>query len=219
MKFIDKEAKSKEDAIKNALKELNLNDEKEADLIKVLSSSKKNGFLGIGNGSIVKVRVIKFDELEKNIIEELRTLLTLLNFDVKYIKIKDIDENNKYLIEFDSKDAAIIIGKRGKTLEALQFLLNVVVNNKYGNPDTPIKILLDIQNYRNKRVKSLEKLAKHLVLKVRKTKKPRILEPMNPYERKIIHTVIQNENDIVAISIGDGIYKKLKIMLKDEKEN
>ncbi len=218
MIVLEKEAKTREDAISMAAQELNLSGEEDFDIVQVLSSIKKNGFLGIGNNTIVKIRAMKYEELEKNIINEFETLLKLAGFDVKDVKITNFD-NNTYEIEFDSNDAALLIGKRGKTLESLQFLLNLIINKKYGQEDKSYKIILDVQNYREKRKKSLEKLAKNLILKVKKTKQSKILEPMNPYERKIIHTIIQEDDEVSAVSLGDGVYKKLKIFLKKNDRN
>ncbi len=213
MIVLEKEAKTKEDAVNQAVQELNLSGEEDLDIINVLSSVKKNGFLGIGNNTVVKIKVMKFEELESNILNEFEKVLKLAGFDVKYTKITDFNDN-VYEIEFDSDDAALLIGKRGKTLESLQFLLNLIVNRKYKTDDKPIKIILDVQNYREKRKQSLEKLAKNLILKVKKTRQPKVLEPMNPYERKIIHTIIQDDPDVNAISLGDGAYKRLKLFLK-----
>ena len=114
-------------------------------------------------------------------------------------------------LEMDGKDSGTIIGKRGQTLDAIQYLTSLVVNR---NSEKYIKVVIDAENYRAKRQKTLEQLANRLAAKVIKTKKYVRLEPMNPYERKIIHATLQKNPDIITRSEGEEPYRRVIIELK-----
>ena len=151
-----------------------------------------------------------YEEQEQEIVSLIKEFLFNMDLDVLDIKILEYDESILTLNIKTDKDS-LLIGKRGKTLDAVQYLTNVIYNKK---KEKRIKIILDVENYRKKRVLALEKLARNLALKVRKTRKETILEQMNPYERKIIHAALQDEKDIETESIGFGVFKKIKIFLK-----
>lgn len=114
-------------------------------------------------------------------------------------------------LEMDGKDSGTIIGKRGQTLDAIQYLTSLVVNK---NSEKYIKVVIDAENYRAKRQKTLEQLANRLAAKVVKTKKYVRLEPMNPYERKIIHATLQKNPNIITRSEGEEPYRRVIIELK-----
>lgn len=114
----------------------------------------------------------------------------------------------------EEADIGILIGKRGETLDSLQFLVNLVANR---NSKTHIRVILDINDYRSKREKSLKKLARNLALKAKKTNREVKLEPMNAYERKIIHTELQNDRDIYTFSQGDEPHRRVVIRKKQDK--
>lgn len=114
-------------------------------------------------------------------------------------------------LEMDGKDSGTIIGKRGQTLDAIQYLTSLVVNK---DSEKYIKVVIDAENYRAKRQKTLEQLANRLAAKVVKTKKYVRLEPMNPYERKIIHATLQKNPNIVTRSEGEEPYRRVIIELK-----
>ncbi|HPO48849.1 MAG TPA: RNA-binding cell elongation regulator Jag/EloR, partial [Spirochaetota bacterium] len=116
-----------------------------------------------------------------------RDLLEKMNLEAKIYLIED--SNEKIVIEIESPDSAIIIGKQGKTLEAIQTIINVIMNK---NSKEWIKIIIDIGDYRNRREKYLNKLAQNYASQVKKTRKPVLLEPMNPFERRIIHMALKN---------------------------
>lgn len=207
MKIIEKDAKTEEDAINQVLKELGTDNR---DLIKNVEviENNKTSFL-LFNNKKVKVKVTVADADEKEVSQKLQEFLEKMGISVKQIDILEYDELSIKLNIQSDKDS-LIIGKRGKTLEALQYLLNVIYNK---NNETRLKIILDVEGYRQKRVRSLQKLAKNLALKVRQTKRDQVLEPMNPYERKIIHSALQDSKDVNTESIGNGIFKKVKISL------
>ena len=114
-------------------------------------------------------------------------------------------------LEMDGKDSGTIIGKRGQTLDAIQYLTSLVVNK---DSEKYIKVVIDAENYRAKRQKTLEQLANRLAAKVVKTKKYVRLEPMNPYERKIIHATLQKNPNIITRSEGEEPYRIVIIELK-----
>ena len=114
-------------------------------------------------------------------------------------------------IEMDGKDSGTIIGKRGQTLDSIQYLTSLVINK---DRDKYIKVVIDAENYRAKRQKTLEQLANRLAAQVVKTKKYVRLEPMNPYERKIIHATLQQNPDVSTRSEGEEPYRRVVIELK-----
>ena len=114
-------------------------------------------------------------------------------------------------VEMDGKDSGTVIGKRGQTLDAIQYLTSLVINKE---SDKYIKVVVDAENYRAKRQKTLEQLANRLAAKVIKTRRYVRLEPMNPYERKIIHATLQQNPEINTRSEGEEPYRRVVIELK-----
>lgn len=114
-------------------------------------------------------------------------------------------------VEMDGKDSGTVIGKRGQTLDAIQYLTSLVINK---DSEKYIKVVVDAENYRAKRQKTLEQLANRLAAKVVKTKKYVRLEPMNPYERKVIHATLQQNSNITTRSEGEEPYRRIIIELK-----
>ena len=114
-------------------------------------------------------------------------------------------------LEMDGKDSGTVIGKRGQTLDSIQYLTSLVVNK---NSEKYIKVVVDAENYRAKRQKTLEQLANRLAAKVIKTKKYVRLEPMNPYERKVIHATLQQNRNITTRSEGEEPYRRVVIEYK-----
>ena len=114
-------------------------------------------------------------------------------------------------IDFEGEDMGILIGKRGQTLDSLQYLTSLVVNK--GQQDY-IRVKLDTENYRSRRKDTLENLAKNIAFKVRKTRKPVVLEPMNPYERRIIHSTLQGNKYVETYSEGNEPYRHVVVVYK-----
>ncbi|MBR6541630.1 MAG: protein jag, partial [Anaerotignum sp.] len=127
------------------------------------------------------------------------------------VKINAELKDKHLLVELTGDDMGILIGKRGQTLDALQYLVNLVVNKK-----SPyyISVMLDTENYRQRRKETLESLAFNLAKKVKHTKKNVVLEPMNPYERRIIHSALQNDRFVTTFSEGEEPYRNVVITLK-----
>ena len=110
-------------------------------------------------------------------------------------------------VAFEGEDMGILIGKRGQTLDSLQYLTSLVVNNY-------IRVKLDTEDYRRRRKETLENLARGIAYKVKKTRKPVVLEPMNPYERRIIHSALQGNKYVETVSEGEEPYRHVVVKLK-----
>jgi spoIIIJ-associated protein len=207
MKVLEIEGKTVEDATRKMMPELNIDDVSKVKM-EALDQG-KSGIFGFGVSRPAKLRVFYNDtaadvgEITKEI------LLTILEKMEIEGTVRDIKEGeNKVYVEIESPKSGLIIGKKGKTLESLQFLVNLMVNNRTKSDK---KIILDIESYRAKREKALRKLSKEIALKVIKTGKPWTLEPMNPFERRLIHLTLQNDSRVTTKSEGLGIYRKVKI--------
>ena len=204
--FIEKSAKTKDEAIELALNELGLNiDDVEVEVIEEGSK----GFLGIGGKDAV-VRVCYNDGAEMRAQKFLDGLFEILGEEVDMTITK---EDKALDIELSGPDMGVVIGKRGETLDALQHLTSLVVNR--GDLDF-VKVSLDTENYREKRVKALESLANKLANKVVRTGRNTSLEPMNAYERRIIHATLQNHDKVTTYSVGQGVRRKVIIALKKD---
>ena len=114
-------------------------------------------------------------------------------------------------VDFEGEDMGILIGKRGQTLDSLQYLTSLVVNK---GESTYIRVKLDTEDYRRRRKETLENLARGIAFKVKKTRKPVVLEPMNPYERRIIHASLQGNRYVETVSEGEEPYRHVVVKLK-----
>ena len=121
------------------------------------------------------------------------------------------EEEHIIEVELKGDDMGILIGKRGQTLDSLQYLTSLVVNKGKSNY---IRVKLDTEDYRKRRKETLENLARGIAYKVRKTRKPVILEPMNPYERRIIHSALQGNKFVETVSEGEEPYRHVVVKLK-----
>ena len=127
------------------------------------------------------------------------------------LKIKVLGNDSCIYIDMDGKDSGTIIGKRGQTLDAIQYLTSLVVNK---DKEKYLRVVVDAENYREKRERTLEQLANRLADKVIKSRKSVRLEPMNPYERKVIHATLQSNPKVTTRSEGDEPYRRVIIELK-----
>ena len=122
------------------------------------------------------------------------------------------DENEKTMdIDLKGDDMGVLIGKRGQTLDSLQYLVSLVVNR---DTDDYIRVKVDTEDYRKRRKETLENLAKNIAYKVKRTRRSVSLEPMNPYERRIIHSALQNDKFVTTHSEGDEPYRHVVVTLK-----
>lgn len=145
--------------------------------------------------------------------EFLRKLFDAMNMQDATFKINLVPEERCMNIDVEGENMGLLIGKRGQTLDALQYIINLVVNKK---SESYIRIKLDTENYRDRRRATLENLAKNIAFKVKRTRKPVVLEPMNPYERRIIHSALQSDRYVDTHSEGDEPYRKVVVTLKKE---
>ncbi len=208
MKVIEVEGRTSDDATKKALAELGIRDSSKIN-VEVIDQG-KSGIFGFGVSRPAKVRIY-YNESSEDVGDKVKSMLTeLLNKMGIEGGVKDLKEGEtKVYVELESKNSSgLIIGKKGKTLEALQFMINLMINNNTG---TDKKIILDIESYRDKREKALKKMSKDMAFKVIKSGRPLTLEPMNPFERRLIHLTLQNDKRVTTKSEGQGIYRKIKI--------
>lgn len=167
-----------------------------------------------------KQRKVYSEEETEAIIEDMRDFISKL-FEKMEINVNmDTEFNhrdNEISVFFSSDDdIGLIIGKRGQTLDAIQYIVSLVVNK---NTESYIRIKMDTENYRERRKENLEVLAKNVASKVKKFKKPISLEPMNPYERRIIHSVLQSDNFVSTRSDGDEPFRYITVIPRYNKRN
>ncbi|WP_018590078.1 RNA-binding cell elongation regulator Jag/EloR [Terrisporobacter glycolicus] len=206
-KKIEITSKTKEEAIQSALLELGV-EEKDIE-VKVIQNPSKGflGFLGAKDG-IYEVTVIKKEEIEiaKEFIENI-----LLKSKIS-AKVNATQEDNLIKISIEGKEATCLIGRRGETLDAVQFLTGLALNKI--NKDSRMRVLVDIENYRNKREESLVRYARKVAREVAKTRRTKKLDYMNPYERRIVHSALQNDKYVITYSEGTDPYRRLVIEYK-----
>lgn len=206
MKSIEMEGKNVEEAIEKAIKQLNVNrDNIKYEII-------ENGSKGLFNVIGVKPAKVKVWEVI-NCITIARDFLDnlLKNMQIE-AEIKIEESDNVLKINLSGKKMGLLIGYRGETLDAIQYLTSLAVNKNHELPHK--KIILDTENYRSKREETLKGLAIKSANRVRKTNKSLKLEPMNPYERRIIHSALQNDKFVITHSEGEEPFRRVVIDLK-----
>ena len=205
MKFIEVSAKTVEDAVTEALIQLSTtSDNIEYDII----DKGSNGFLGIGSKP-AKIKAWK-KATAKDLAEEfLDSVFKAMQLDVEIV----INDEDKSLLDIELKgdEMGVLIGKRGQTLDSLQTLTSLVVNK---DTDSYVRVKMDTENYRKRRKDTLENLAKNIAYKVKRTKRVVSLEPMNPYERRVIHSALQNDKFVSTHSEGEEPFRHVVVTLK-----
>ncbi len=149
------------------------------------------------------------EEIEKTVKEFLNKVFAAMG--LNGVNVTVTFEEDCVNVDVSGDDMGMLIGKRGQTLDSLQYLLSLVVNK---NNEGYLRIKLDTENYRERRRKTLENLAKNIAFKVKRTKRPVSLEPMNPYERRVIHSALQNDRYVFTKSEGEEPYRHVVVMLK-----
>ncbi len=198
--------KNVEEALDNGIKKLNtVRDKVEYN---VLAEAEK-GFLGFFGGKKAEVEVIKKVDKIKQAKIFLEDLINNMNLYVK-VEIKK-KTKNELIVNLTGDDLGIAIGRHGETLDSIQYLTNLAVNK--GNQDY-LRVILDADGYRNRRRKTLEKLAKKMAKKAKRKNRKVMLEPMPPHERRVIHTTLQNYEKISTYSEGQDPYRKVVIVAK-----
>jgi len=201
---IEKSAKTVDEAIALALEELGVS--KDDVEIEVIEEGSK-GFLGIGSKDAV-VKVSCNPDTEKRAKDFLEKIFEITKEDVQ---VETSIDGDVLKVNLSGPDMGIVIGKRGETLDALQHLTSLAVNK---GDKSFLKISLDAENYREKRNVALESLAQKLAAKAMRTGRNQTLEPMNAYERRIIHSALQDHETVTTYSVGQGVNRKVVIALK-----
>ena len=205
MKYYEAIAKTADEAIEIALNALNVTiDEVDIEIYE----EQTKGFFGFLKSKDVRVIAKLRTSVEEKAKLYLNDILNAMGI-VSEVTYKKSDDSLVYNVS--GQDMALVIGRRGQTLDSLQYLLSLVVNK---DSDNYTRVVLDTEDYRNKREASLEKLANKLAYKVKKTRKEVVLEPMNPYERRIIHASLQNNKYVSTRSEGEDPNRKVVIYLK-----
>ena len=206
MEFIEISAKNVDDAITQATVQLGItSDQLEYEVLDKGST----GFLGIGSkNAVIKARK-KFSS-DENVVEFLSSIFDAMKMEVE-ILVAVNEEEHIIEVELKGDDMGILIGKRGQTLDSLQYLTNLAINK---HSDEYYKVKIDTEDYRKRRKETLENLAKNIAYKVKRTKRPVSLEPMNPFERRIIHSALQNDRYVTTHSEGDEPYRHVVVTLK-----
>ncbi len=207
--YIEISAKNLDDAITKALIELGITSDKLEYQVKEKGS---NGILGIGARPAVILAKKKMDDLDYGV-EFLENILAEMGVTAE-ITAKINEEENCVEMNMSGDDMGILIGKRGQTLDSLQYLVSLVINK---HRDEYIRVKLDTENYRERRKETLEILAKNIAYKVKRTKRSISLEPMNPYERRIIHSTLQDDKYVFTKSEGEDPYRHVVVMLRRER--
>jgi len=146
-------------------------------------------------------------QFEARIVEYTRELLALMGFDADVVV--NFREDRRLGLDIEAEGSAILIGKQGKTLEALQFIVNLAAGRMDGQST---RIVLDTQDYRSRRERSLVRMANQVAEQVRRNRDSQLLEALNPFERRLIHTALARHGDIETVSEGDGLYKRIRVI-------
>ena len=206
MDYIEVSAKTVNDAITEACQKLSVTSDKlEYEVVEEGTS----GFLGIGSKPAVIKAKVKSSVLDiaKTFLNEVFEAMGL----TVVITIKYDDIENFMDIDLSGDEMGVLIGKRGQTLDSLQYLTSLVVNKEQKDY---VRVKLDTENYRKRRKETLENLARNIAYKVKKTRRPVSLEPMNPYERRIIHSALQGNKFVETVSEGEEPYRHVVVKLK-----
>jgi spoIIIJ-associated protein len=215
-RILEIKSKSIEDAITNALEQLSVS--REDIEVEVIENPVK-GFLGLIGNKDGKYRITVIEKEEPKVEKEISEVDVAREFVENIINNLKIDatvditkEKNVIKVNISGKDAACLIGRRGETLDSIQFLAGLALNKV--KKDSHSKILIDIESYRAKRAESLVRYANKVAREVAKTKKTKKLDYMNPYERRIIHSTLQNNKYVNTYSEGIDPYRRLVIEYK-----
>ncbi len=206
MEFIEISAKTVDDAVTAACQQLAITSDK---LEYEVVDEGKTGILGFGaKPAIIKARVKA--TLEDNVKAFLNDVFTAMNIEV-VVSIDYNEADRTMNIDLAGEDMGMLIGKRGQTLDSLQYLVSLVTNK---DTEDYIRVKVDTENYRERRKATLENLAKNMAHKVKRIRRSVSLEPMNPYERRIIHSALQDDKYVTTHSEGDEPYRRVVITPK-----
>lgn len=206
MEFVEFSAKTVDDAITEACQKFTVTSDKlEYEVIEEGSS----GFLGLGSKpAVIKAKVkSSLEDIAKDFLKNVFEAMDM----VVVSEVKYDDAEKVMNVELSGDEMGVLIGKRGQTLDSLQYLTSLVVNK---DSEDYIRVKVDTENYRQRRKETLENLAKNIAFKVKRTKRAVSLEPMNPYERRIIHSALQNDKYVTTHSEGNDPYRHVVVTIK-----
>ncbi|MCB1322370.1 MAG: KH domain-containing protein [Leptospiraceae bacterium] len=205
------EGKSRAEAEEAALELLGI----DADQVEVEAAGSSGGFMRLIKGGPTAVRIYPTENTPRDahVRGVLMSILEKMGIEAEVLQVGE-REGNLY-IEVSSEDSGFIIGKHGRTLDAVQFLVNLIVNT---NTKSDQRIMVDVEAYRTRRQKSLQKLAKRMADRVAKSGRSILLNYMNPYERRIIHLALEEDDRVYTESDGHGVYKRVRVIPARKKE-
>ena len=209
MDYLEFTGKTVEDAVTEASIKFGTTSDK---IVYEVIEKESNGFLGLigSKPARIKAAFVKEVTVEDVAKKFLKDVFSVMNIAVN-VEIK-INEANKTMdINLVGEDMGVLIGKRGQTIDSLQYLVSLVVNKEC---EEYYRVKLDTENYRERRKETLENLARNIASKVKRTRRSVTLEPMNPYERRIIHSALQNDKYVTTKSEGEEPYRHIVVMLK-----
>ena len=210
MEMITVTAKTVEDAIIQASMQLGVSSDRiQYEVIEKGSAGLLGGLIG---SRPAVIRAKKVETIDEKAVEFLTSVFDAMGIVVN-IDTKLNEEEKELEINLSGDEMGILIGKRGQTLDSLQYLVSLVVNKETENY---LRVKLDTENYRERRKETLETLAKNIAYKVKRTRRSVSLEPMNPYERRIIHSTLQNDKYVFTRSEGEEPFRQVVIALKKE---
>ncbi len=210
MRTVTAKGKTVEEAIQNALQMLNTTADKVTTKVIDLPTA---GFMGVFGTKPAKVEVSVNDDIDDIIKEFLGNVFEKMNIRAE-LEIRFDEEENMLVVDIKSDQTGVIIGKRGQTLDSLQYLTSLVANK---GKEEYTKITLDVENYREKRKRALQDLADKIAQNVQRKRGRYVLEPLNPYERRIIHSALQNYRNIITYSEGEEPNRHIVIEYKRDK--
>ena len=207
MEYREFSAKTLDDAIMDAKIKLEATSESlEYEVIDKGSS----GLLGLGSKP-AKIRARKILSAREKAEEFLGKVFEAMQLQVN-VEITEVPEEKTMNIELSGEDMGVLIGKRGQTLDSVQYLVSLVVNK---DEEEYTRVKVDTENYRQRRKDTLENLAKNISFKVKRTGKTVTLEPMNPYERRVIHSALQSDRYVETHSEGEEPFRRVVVTLKE----
>lgn len=208
MEYIEVSGKTVDEALYSALLKLETTSDKvEYEVI----DKGNNGLLSLFNNKPARIKIRKIITVEDLVRDFLDNMFSAMNMAVKVdINIDNVEGSMD--IELSGEDMGLLIGKRGQTLDSIQYLVSLVANKE---KEKYIRVKVDTENYRQRRKETLESLAKNISYKVKRSKRSVSLEPMNPYERRIIHSALQNDKFVSTRSEGEDPFRHVVIFLKN----
>lgn len=210
MEMITVTAKTVEDAITQASVQLGVSSDRlQYEVVEKGSAGVLGGLFG-SRPAIIRAK--KIETVDDKAVEFLNSVFDAMGISVD-VETKLNEEEKELEVNLTGGEMGILIGKRGQTLDSLQYLVSLVVNKK---TDEYLRVKLDTENYRARRKETLETLAKNIAYKVKRTKRSVALEPMNPYERRIIHSALQNDKYVFTRSESEEPFRHVVISLKRE---